>query len=154
MTSGCPFSFLLGKWPTADLHVYHTIEDTNHSKIVFIFFSFIIQHLFECELCWFFFHYSFNCINQTYCNKTFCILIFSWIVDFRFSSPRRSRRRCSDLVFEAGHVSKLSFVLSLPDLHEWCIWTYLWTLDDFVKNCTCYKQKLTLKRLNKQVSII
>lgn len=106
MTSGCPFSFLLGKWPTADLHVYYTIEDTNHSKIVFIIFFHLLFNInLNANYVGFFFHYSFNCINQTYCNKTFCILIFSWIVDFRFSSPRRSRRWCSDLVFEAGHVS-------------------------------------------------
>lgn len=60
-------------------------------KIVLIFFHIYSTLIWMRILLVVFFHYdSFNCINQTYCNKTFRILKSSWI-DFIFCSPKRSR---------------------------------------------------------------
>lgn len=60
-------------------------------KIVLIFFHIYSTLIWMRILLVFFFHYdSFNCINQTYCNKTFRILKSSWI-DFILCSPRQSR---------------------------------------------------------------
>lgn len=104
-----PSCFLYGNWPTADL--YYTIEGTNHSKIVLIYF-FVYYSTFIWKRIMFLFHYSFNCKNQTYCIKTFHIPKSCLIVGFLF-------------------VKLYSCPCSIPqmiEVHVWChafLWIYM-----------------------------